>query len=156
TALEDTTKARTDPKRYVDSSAIPYVVLPSEALKTLKAKMGDFAVVINSKNHKLSPTIVADQGPKGQIGEGSIAPAEALGIPTNPRHGGAASGVLYLVFPGSGNGKPRPLEEIRAQAPTLFNAWGGTTQVRKVQTQMRTAGRLVPRPPGQVVPRTPS
>jgi Fungal chitosanase of glycosyl hydrolase group 75 len=129
TALEDTTKERTDPKRYVDSSTIPYVVIPPEAMKTLKAKMGDFAVVINSKNHKLSHAIVADQGPKGQIGEGSIALAEALGIPSNPRHGGVASGILYLVFPGSGNGKPRPLEEITAEATRLFEAWGGTAQM---------------------------
>jgi glycosyl hydrolase group 75 (putative chitosanase) len=129
TALEDTTKARTDPQRYVDSSAIPYIVLPPEALTTLKAKMGDFAVVLNSKNHRLSPSIVADQGPKGQIGEGSIALAEALDIPSNPRHGGAASGVLYLVFPGSGTGKPRPLEQITAEATRLFDAWGGAAQV---------------------------
>ena len=129
TALEDTTKERTDPQRYVDSSTIPYVVLPPEAMKTLKAKMGDFAVVINSKNHKLSQAIVADQGPKGQIGEGSIALADALGIPSNPRHGGTAGGVLYLVFPGSGNGKPHPLEEITAEATRLFDTWGGTAQL---------------------------
>jgi len=72
---------------------------------------------------------VADQGPKGQIGEGSIALAEALGIPSNPRHGGVVSGILYLVFPGSGNAKPRPLEEITAEATRLFEAWGGTAQM---------------------------
>jgi len=129
TALEDTTKARTDPRRYVDSATIPYVVLPPDAIKTLKAKMGDFTIVINSKNHKLSQAIIADQGPKGQIGEGSIALAEALGIPSNPRHGGAARGVLYLVFPGSGNGKPRSVEEIKPEATRLFEAWGGMVQV---------------------------
>lgn len=92
TTLENTTKERTAPIRYVDSSTIPYVVLPSDAIKKLKARMGDFAVVINSKNHKLSSAIVADQGPKGQVGEGSIALAEALGVPANPRRGGAAQG----------------------------------------------------------------
>lgn len=129
TALEDTTKGRTDPRRYVDSSTIPYVVLPPDVMKTLKARMGDFAVVVNSNNHKLSHVIVADQGPKGQIGEGSIALADALGIPSNPRHGGIANGVLYLVFPGSGNRKPRSLEEINTEAARLFEAWGGIAQV---------------------------
>lgn len=129
TALEDTTKGRTNPRRYVDSSTIPYVVLPPDVMKTLKAKMGDFAIVINSKNHQLSHAIIADQGPKGQIGEGSIALAEALGIPSNPRHGGAADGVLYLAFPGSGNEKPRSVEDINAEGARLFDSWGGMAQV---------------------------
>jgi hypothetical protein len=125
TALEDLTKERTDPSRYVNSATIPYVVLPPEAIKTLEARMGDFAVVINKKKHKFSHAIVADQGPKGQIGEGSIALADALSISSNPRHGGTANGVLYLIFPGSGNGKPRSLEEIHAEAARLFDSWGG-------------------------------
>jgi hypothetical protein len=129
TTLEDMTKERTDPTRYVDSSTIPYVVLPSDTRTKLKARMGDFAVVINSKNQKLSPAIVADQGPKGQIGEGSIALAEALGVPANPRRGGAAGGVLYLVFPGSGNRKLRAVEEIKTEATRLFDAWGGPAQM---------------------------
>jgi hypothetical protein len=133
TALEDTTKGRTDPKRYVDSSTIPYVVLPSDVMTRLKAKMGDFAVVIKSETRGLSHAIVADQGPKGQIGEGSIALAEALGIPSNPRSGGTSNGVLYLVFPGSGNRKPRSLEEINTEAKRLFESWGGMAQVNACQ-----------------------
>lgn len=129
TALEDTTKRRTDPRRYVDSSTIPYVVLPPDVMKMLKAKMGDFAVVIKSETRGLSHAIVADQGPKGEIGEGSIALAKALGILSNPRSGGTSNGVLYLVFPGSGNRKPRSLEEIDAEAKRLFESWGGMAQV---------------------------
>ena len=129
TALEDTTKRRTDPRRYVDSSTIPYVVLPPDVMKMLKAKMGDFAVVIKSETRRLSHTIVADQGPKGEIGEGSIALAEALSILSNPRSGGTSDGVLYLVFPGSGNRKPRSLEEINTEAKRLFESWGGMARV---------------------------
>ncbi len=129
TALEDMTKERTDPNRYVNSATIPYVALPPDAIKALGASMGDFAVVINNKNHKFYHAIVADQGPKGQIGEGSIALADLLSIPSSPRHGGAATGVLYLIFPRSGNGKPRSLEEIHAEAARLFDSWGGEAQI---------------------------
>jgi len=31
--------------------------------------------------------------------------------------------VLYLVFPGSGNGRPRTLEEINAEGEKLMEGW---------------------------------
>ncbi len=129
TALEDTTKERTNPRRYVDSQVIPYIVLPSPVMKEGGAKLGDFAFVINRKNGKLSHAIIADIGPKDKLGEGSIALAETLGIPSNPRRGGTDGGVIYVVFPRSGNRNPRPLTEIETEAPKLFEAWGGMKQI---------------------------
>jgi hypothetical protein len=41
----------------------------------------------------------------------------------------AAGGVAYVVFPGSGNGRPRSLEEINAEGERLFRAWGGERQL---------------------------
>src|SRR5262249_24548532 len=93
TTLEDTTKKLIDPLRYVDSERIPYLALPPEVLHPDGARMGDLAVVMNLSNNALSFAIVADRGPSGHIGAGSIALAKALGIASSPRVGGASNGV---------------------------------------------------------------
>jgi len=128
TMLEDGTKNRADLQRYVNSKEVPYVALPSG--KQGGAVLGDFAVVINGKNGKRSSAIFADLGPKNEIGGGSIALAKALTIDANPRYGGARGDVIYLVFPRSGNRKPRPVAEIDAEAEQLFAAWGGMEQIQ--------------------------
>jgi len=81
-------------------------------------------VVINRRNGKRAFAIYADNGPSKRIGEGSIALAEALGIPSSPRRGGAADGVQILVFPGSGNGKSRSAGEIATEGEKLLARWG--------------------------------
>ena len=81
TSLQDKTKDRTDPLRYVDATQIPYIVLPSAVRTNLGAQLGDFAVVINSQSGQLAEAIFADIGPWGKIGEGSIALANNLGNP---------------------------------------------------------------------------
>ena len=126
TTLEDLTKEPGDPRRYVNSNEIPYFVLPPGSGGG--AKPGDFGVVINLKNQKMSFAIYADKGPRNQIGEGSIALAKALGIPSDPKRGGTSDGVWYLVFPNSGNRKPRTLAEINGHGQRLFDAWDGKTQ----------------------------
>lgn len=127
TALEDTNKARTDPNRYVDSSEIPYIVLPGN--HSAGAKLGDFAVVFNQKNGKIANAIYADVGPSSKIGEGSIALAKALEIPSSPKTGGVVNDVIYIAFPGSGNGKPRSLDDINDKATKHFKDWGGMARL---------------------------
>jgi hypothetical protein len=129
TSLEDTTKAVTDPRRYVDSEHIPYIVLPPALLGNDKARLGDFAVVILKKTGKSAFAIVADIGPKKKLGEGSIALAAALGVQKNPKTGGPVVDLIYVVFPGSGNRKPRTLEEINSKGQAAFDAFGGMDQV---------------------------
>jgi hypothetical protein len=129
TDLVDRTKVLSDPSRYVDASKIPYVVLPSGMEKQVAAHPGDFAIVFNLQNLKSSPAIFADTGPTDRIGEGSIALAENLGLWSDARYGGTARGILYLVFPGSGSGNPRPIGEIKAEAEKLFQDWGGNSQL---------------------------
>ena len=129
TLLFDRTKALSDPARYVDASKIPYIVLPTGMEKEIAAHPGDFAVVFNLQNLKSSPAIFADTGPTDRIGEGSIALAENLGLWSDARNGGTARGILYLVFPGSGNGRPRPIEEINAEAEQMFQIWGGNEKL---------------------------
>jgi hypothetical protein len=122
TALGDRTKSRTDPTRYVDASKIPYVVLPGDVSRQTGARLGDLAVVFNLRNGKSSYAIFADIG---TMGEGSVALAKNLGIREDARNGGARQGIRYLVFPGSGNGQPRPLDEINSEAEKQLQDWGG-------------------------------
>jgi hypothetical protein len=118
-----------DPHRYVDATKIPYVVLHPKALSF--ARLGDFATVVNLHNGKVSGAIVADESaPNLPVGEGSIALAEALGIDSSPRHGGEDGDVVYLIYPGSGNGRPRKLEDVLANSNQLFEVWGGTNRLK--------------------------
>jgi len=127
TALTDRTKPMSDPAHYVDSTKIPYIVLPGALARQLSARPGDFASVINLNNGKSSYAIFGDVGPSDRIGEGSVALAENLGIRSDARNGGARRGILFLVFPGSGNGRPRTIEEINSETENLLQTWGGTS-----------------------------
>jgi hypothetical protein len=126
TALADRSKPPNDPKRYVDASKIPFVVLPGGMARQLGARPGDFAVVFNQRNGKSSYAIFGDVGPYDRIGEGSMALAENLGIRSDARNGGARRGILFLVFPGSGNGRPRTIEEINTEGQKLLQVWEGS------------------------------
>ncbi len=122
TSLSDETRQFTDPRGYVNASTIPYVVLPQEVADRGGARLGDFAVVMNLRNGKSSFAIYADIG---TLGEGSVALADALGIWSNARRGGQSDGVLYLVFPDSGNLRPRVIGEIQSEGEKLLYHWGG-------------------------------
>jgi hypothetical protein len=122
TSLSDKTKKLTDPTRYVDASKIPYVVLPQDLADREGVRLGDFAFVRNLRNGKSSFAIYADIG---TIGEGSIALADTLGIWSDARQGGESDGILYLLFPGSGNLRPRTIGEIRSEGEKLLYQRGG-------------------------------
>jgi len=130
TALFDPDNANVrDPRRYVDAAEIPYVVLPPRALKF--ARLGDFATVVNLQNGKTAAAIVADKStPKLPVGEGSIALADALDIDSDARSGGQVKDVVYIIYRGSGNGRPRELQEITDNADRLFEALGGLEKLK--------------------------
>lgn len=127
TSLADWSKDRFDPTRFVDASKIPYIALPGDLARATGARLGDFATVLNMRNGKFSHAIFADIG---ALGEGSIALADNLGIWSNARAGGAWGGIVYLVFPGSGDHRPKSIEEIDAVASKLFEDWGGADRIR--------------------------
>jgi hypothetical protein len=131
TSLFNKAKKRTDPTCYVDARAIPYIVLPKDPILTTDGgvRLGDFAAVINTRNHRLTFAIFADQGPRGKIGEGSIALAELLQIPSSPRTGGIEGDIIYVLFPGSGNGQPRTRRDISREGQRAFRAWGGLSRL---------------------------
>jgi hypothetical protein len=111
-----------NPLRFVDTATIPYVVLPPEGFKY--AKLGDFATVINLQNAKMAGAIVADESaPELKMGEGSMALAVKLAVDSNPRTGGVEHGIAYVVYPESGNGKPRSLNDIASISEHQFRRW---------------------------------
>lgn len=126
TALSDRTKNPRDPTRFVNATKIPYVVLPGDLSHETGARLGDLAVVTNLRSGRSSYAIFADIG---TFGEGSVALAANLGIWPDARNGGARGGVLYLVFPRSGNRQPRPMEEIESEGAKQLQDWGGMEQL---------------------------
>ena len=142
TALADHSKAVSDPTRYVDASKIPFVVLPGATAHQLEARPGDFAIVFNQRNGKTSYAIFGDIGPHDRIGEGSVALAENLGIRSDARNGGARGGILFLVFPGSGNGRPRTIEEINAEGQKLLQDWEGSISLDACADQQPARTRI--------------
>ncbi|HEY6372492.1 MAG TPA: glycoside hydrolase family 75 protein [Candidatus Sulfotelmatobacter sp.] len=126
TSLSDESKKFTDPTAYVNASRIPYVVLPQDVAERAGARLGDFAVVMNLRNGKSSFAIYADIG---TLGEGSVALADALGVSSDARHGGQSDGILYLLFPDSGNRRPRTIGEIQSEGEKLLHHWGGMTRL---------------------------
>src|SRR5580765_76803 len=121
TSLFDDTKMFSDPTTYVDSSRIPYVALPQDLADREGMQLGDFAFTMNLENGKSSYAIYADVG---KVGEGSIALADALGVSSDARHGGQAGGILYLLFPRSGDQRPRTISEIRIEGEKLLSQLG--------------------------------
>lgn len=96
---------KTDPGRYLDSERVAYIAIPPELTERLGVRVGDLAQV--SYQGRQAWAVVGDVGPRGKIGEGSIALAVALGIPSSARSGGVGSGVNYAVWVGSGKGLDR-------------------------------------------------
>lgn len=82
----------------LDPTKVPYIVVPIRD----KALLGDLAVV--EYRGKKVVAVVADCGPRW--GEGSVALAERLGIPSDGISGGVSSGVTYTVYRGSGRRGP--------------------------------------------------
>ena len=126
TALVDHARIASDPRRYVDSETVPYVVVPPE-LRNRGVHLGDVAVV--SYGGRNCAAVVADVGPHGHYGEGSCALAKALGLDPSPRHGGCAHGVTWVIFCGSARGWPRTVEDFTAQATELYATWTAAQSV---------------------------
>lgn len=118
TSLNNHALPRTNPRRYVDSTKIPYVAVPPQLLDEEGLKLGDVAYVQNLKNGLSSAAVIADVGPHTHIGEGSVALCRALGLDAG-RHGGASKGIAYTLYLASYSGWPRSFGDIIAQVALL-------------------------------------
>lgn len=127
-----------NPNQYIDATRIPYIVLPPDFAEAFDINLGDLALVVNQATGRSTYAIYADVGPKGRIGEGSIALAETLGIPANPRHDSVEDGVTYLIFPGSAArvGNHITTRRIKASAARWYHRWGGTQKLRACELQL--------------------
>jgi hypothetical protein len=130
TALEDSRFPESNPQRFLDSSQIPFFVLPGGFGEG--AKLGDYGVGYNTKTGDNNAMIYADIGPKGQLGEGSIALARTLGLNPDAKKGGTQNHIIcYWFMPGSGQGW-QPVDVWWPAALNLFKAWGGLAKLQKV------------------------
>jgi hypothetical protein len=126
TSLVDERFETRDPRRYVDAARIPYVALPGP-FEGLGCALGDLAWVERTARNgtvRRSAALFADVSPpSAPLGEGSIALADRLGIPSHPRTGGTRrASVRYVLFCGSRIGWPAPVAEIDAAAERLAQA----------------------------------
>lgn len=123
-----------EPATYVDSTAIPYAVLPGSTFPRLKGTgaAGDVGMAWNLANGRSTAFVIGDTGGgrEAQLGEGSIALFKALGG-QNPdaRTGtGVAPGKMrFVLFPGSRRalGWPASLTAITDLANHLLEDVGG-------------------------------
>ena len=95
-------RSRTDPRAYVDSASVIYIVLPSHWRKEAEGiVLGCKATVLDTKTGKETDAVVADFGPRAKLGEASIACANFFGVPSSPKNGGTDSKrFIYTFFPG--------------------------------------------------------
>lgn len=111
-----------------DASKFPFIVLPLPRTGTMVqdhgVKLGDLGVCFY-KNAKSVAVLYGDLGPRDRLGEGSVIAAEKLGINGDPLRGGIDageigvnlprhSGIVHIVFPGSGAAKTHLRSSDRA------------------------------------------
>ncbi|MEU1406720.1 glycoside hydrolase family 75 protein [Streptomyces sp. NPDC005728] len=101
--------------RHLNAESLPYIVIPAPSgiwnPWAQGIRGGAVAAVIYK--HRVQYAVVGDTGPRDLIGEASYAVAHGLGIHADPRRGGVASGVTYIVFRDS---RVTPIEDRRAAA----------------------------------------
>lgn len=88
------------PTRYVDAATVPYVVVNPLVRKHAAGVVIGCRARVTYKTKEIL-AVVADVSGVGDIGELSIAAAEALGIPESPRSGGVNSAVAFEFWPGT-------------------------------------------------------
>jgi hypothetical protein len=132
TSLQDRSKLKSDPYRYVDSESVPYLAIAKDIIKNHGVGLGDVGFAYNIENQAFSPAIVADAGPAKKYGEGSIALAKALGIQNvSPKNGVVDSGIICFVFKGSKRNPawPKTNAELAEEVRQLIDGMGGLAVV---------------------------
>ncbi|MEW1777079.1 glycoside hydrolase family 75 protein [Streptomyces sp. NPDC086777] len=99
--------------RQLNAEKLPYVVVPGPSRRWNHRRAGvrGGAVAAVIYRDRVQYAVVGDTGPRDIIGEASYATAKALGVNPDPRVGGVASGVTYIVFKDSAI---RPIEDREA------------------------------------------
>lgn len=127
-----------DPQKYVDATAIPYIVFPYDVYVAAgTGLLGDIVVAMRTNAPEWSWGVIADVGETGaRLGEVSIKMAENLGgTNVSPRdgHGAPHGPFTYVVFPYSATKPawPRSIEDLEVQANDLIERAGGIDALRR-------------------------
>jgi hypothetical protein len=124
TALFDPSYPKSDPRRYLDSEKIPFAVIPSTP--KFGVELGDLGFAVNLANGNSSSFIVADIGPKGKFGEGSILLAKNLKVNHDPKKGGTSEKIiLYFFFLESKLAPPYSAHTVLTATAKYFREIGG-------------------------------
>lgn len=86
-----------DCRRYLNSETESFIVVPSHFRRSVPGIAIGCRCIVTYKGLDAA-AVVGDVGP--DFGEGSIALASRLNIPSNPKTGGVLSGVTFRIFPG--------------------------------------------------------
>jgi len=99
TSLQHRSFKKNDPRRYLNSELVPYVVCPGIlAKKALGVVLGCKVDVLNVSNGVLHSGVCGDIGPSTHLGEASIKMAALHGIPSSPRTGGISKSIFKYTF----------------------------------------------------------
>ncbi|MFF8841557.1 glycoside hydrolase family 75 protein [Streptomyces sp. NPDC015127] len=111
--FQPNTSFRQSDGKYLNAEKLPFVVVPVPSdiwdYRASGIRGGTVAAMVY--RDRVVYGVVGDTGPTGIIGEASYAAAEALGIDPHPTHGGAPSGVTYILFK---NARATPIESHEA------------------------------------------
>lgn len=122
-----------DPRKYVDATRIPYVALPrpydreagwvpgADGRRGTGVYLGDLALVTNMQTGTWVPAIFADVAPADGSGEASLELVRRIGEKPDARVGGSDHRKFaYVIFPGSGNHRPKSPDEIAQGVDALL------------------------------------
>lgn len=135
----DPTQSRCGTARYLDSTRLPFFVLPRRsAFQERGMELADVGIALYSESGLMVPAIVGDVGPARKLGEGSLALARSLrgegsaqsATIRDFQRAAIADGVYILMFPDSRVEPPITAERIAAVANSRFAAWGGADRLR--------------------------
>ena len=95
----------TDPRRYLDSEKVPFLVIPGNVRNACRGKCkGCWGVIVDNKTKVHLRCVVGDIGPSDHLGEASMAAAAYFGLGIYPKSGNAGSSDkkrwTYHCFPG--------------------------------------------------------
>ena len=98
-------------------------------------ELGDVGFCYNTHTEDNMFWTTGDIGPRDKIGEISIYLAKCLKVNPDPKRGGIASGIVYVVFPGS-NKVYMPWTLMMETAIEKFNEWGGLSKLKPLISQI--------------------
>lgn len=102
TSYKVTGMDRENPRAYLDSNAVAFIVIPSHWRNAVPGiVLGCKAQVKDEETGIMLGAIVGDFGPKAKTGEASISVAKFFGVPWSPKNGGTEKKrFTYKFWPG--------------------------------------------------------